>query len=201
MLRKVGLWFGVLAFFLILGILPSLVSADEVYLIKAKNIYTVTQGVIEDGMILIEGGKIAKVGKNLTVPAGARELQVEVVIPGLIDIHTHLGVYSVPTVEENSDGNEMTNPVTPQVRALDSFNFEDPAIKVGLAGGVTTIVSRPGSGNVIGGTSVAVKLKNAPPNEMVLKEICDLKMAIEGNPVGAYGSKKKMPSTLMAVYF
>jgi len=188
-------------FFLILGILPSLSSADEVYLIKAKKIYTVTQGVIEDGMILIEGGKISKVGKNILIPKGARELPANVVIPGLIDIHTHLGVYSVPMVEENSDGNEMTNPVTPQVRALDSFNFEDPAIKVGLAGGVTTIISRPGSGNVIGGTSVAVKLKNAPPEDMVLKEICDLKMAIEGNPVGAYQGKNQMPSSLMAVYF
>jgi len=184
-----------------LGIIPSISSAEEVYLIKAKKIYTVTQGVIEEGMILIEGGKISQVGKNIPIPKGAKELKADVVVPGLIDIHTHLGVYSVPTVEENSDGNEATNPITPQVRALDSFNFEDPAIKVGLAGGVTTIVSRPGSANVIGGTSVAVKLKNAPPEEMVLKEICDLKMAIEGNPVGVYQRKNQMPSTLMAVYY
>ena len=201
MLRKVGLGLCLSAFFLILGILSSPCSADEVYLIKAKKIYTVTQGLIEDGMILIAGGKISKVGKNLTIPQGAEVLQANVVIPGLIDIHTHLGVYSVPMVEENSDGNEATDPITPQVRALDSFNFEDPALKVGLAGGVTTIVSRPGSANVIGGTSVAVKLKNAPPEEMVLKEICDLKMSIEGNPVGVYQRKNRMPSSLMAVYF
>ncbi|MBN2206982.1 MAG: amidohydrolase family protein, partial [Candidatus Aminicenantes bacterium] len=127
-------------------------------------------------------------------------IEAEVVIPGLIDAHTHLGVYSVPNVQENEDGNEMTNPVTPQVRALDSFNFEDPALAAGRAGGVTTIISRPGSGNVIGGTSVAVKLKTAPPEAMVLVEDCDLKMAIEGNPVGVYGERKQMPSTLMAVY-
>jgi len=178
-----------------------LFPASNSLIIKAKKIYTATQGIIEDGMILVENGKISKVGKEIPIPKQANEIKAEVVIPGLIDIHTHLGVYSLPTVEENSDGNEMTNPITPQVRALDSFNFEDPAIKVGLAGGVTTIVSRPGSGNVIGGTSVAVKLKNAPPEEMILKEICDLKMAIEGNPVGVYGQKKQIPSTLMAVYF
>jgi imidazolonepropionase-like amidohydrolase len=181
--------------------LPPALSANNNLLIKAKRIYTVTQGIIEDGMILIENGKISKAGKEFPIPKNVKEIKANVVIPGLIDIHTHLGVYSLPMVEENSDGNEMTNPITPQVRALDSFNFEDPAIKVGLAGGVTTIVSRPGSGNVIGGTSVAVKLKNAPPEEMILKEVCDLKMAIEGNPVGVYGAKKQMPSTLMAVYF
>jgi imidazolonepropionase-like amidohydrolase len=176
-------------------------SADEVYLIKAKKIYTVNQGIIENGMILVKNGKIAKIGKDIAKPTGAKELQANVIIPGLIDMHTHVGVYSIPLVEENSDGNEMTNPVTPQVRAMDSFNFEDPSIPVALAAGVTTIVSRPGSGNVIGGTSVAVKLKNASPEEMVIKEICDLKMAIEGNPVGVYQSRNQMPSSLMAVYF
>jgi imidazolonepropionase-like amidohydrolase len=176
-------------------------AANNSYLIKAKRIHTVSGGVIENGMILVQDGKISRVGKSLAAPKGTPVLEADVVIPGLIDAHTHVGVYSIPNVQENEDGNEMTDPVTPQVRALDSFNFEDPAIKVGLAGGMTTVVSRPGSGNVIGGTSVAVKLKNAPPEEMILKEVCDLKMAIEGNPVGVYGQRKQLPGTLMSVYF
>jgi len=181
--------------------LGSAAAADDTTLIiKAKKVYTATQGVINEGMILIENGKIARIGKKIPVQGKPREILAEVVIPGLIDAHTHLGVYSVPNIQENEDGNEMTNPVTPQVRAIDSFNFEDPALKIGRAGGVTTIISRPGSGNVIGGTSVAVKLKTAPPEAMVLREDCDLKMAIEGNPVGVYGERKQMPSTLMAVY-
>jgi imidazolonepropionase-like amidohydrolase len=171
------------------------------YVIKAKKIYTVSQGVVENGTIIVEKGKIVQLGKDISVPKGLPVLEADVIIPGLVDAHTHVGVYSLPNVEENSDGNEMTNPVTPQVRALDSFNFDDPAIQAGLAGGVTTVISRPGSGNVIGGTSVAVKLKNASPQEMVLKEVCDLKMAIEGNPIGVYGSKNQMPGTLMSVYF
>jgi len=200
MSRKLTLYFGLAAgivFFTRCG----QAAERNTYLIKAKKIYTVSQGTIENGMIFVEKGKIAQVGKNVSAPKGTPILEVEVVIPGLIDAHTHVGVYSLPNVDENSDGNEMTNPITPQVRALDSFNFDDPAIKVGLAGGVTTVISRPGSGNVIGGTSVAVKLNNAPPDEMILKEVCDLKMAIEGNPVGVYGSKNQMPGTLMSVYF
>jgi imidazolonepropionase-like amidohydrolase len=200
MSRKLTLYFGLAAgilFFTRCG----QAAERNTYLIKAKKIYPVSQAAIENGMILIEKGKIVQVGKNIAAPKGTPILEVEVVIPGLIDAHTHVGVYSLPNVDENSDGNEMTNPITPQVRALDSFNFDDPAIKAGLAGGVTTVISRPGSGNVIGGTSVAVKLKNASPQEMVLKEVCDLKMAIEGNPVGVYGSKNQMPGTLMSVYF
>ena len=182
--------------------LPSLLGAagDEVLVIRAKKVYPASGPMIENGAVLVRNGKIVAVGKTVAAPPGAKEIRAETVLPGLIDIHTHLGVYSVPTVEENADGNEMTNPVTPQVRALDSFNFEDPALAAGRAGGVTTIISRPGSGNVVGGVSVAVKLKNAPPEQMVLQEICDLKMAIEGNPVGAYGQRRQMPSTLMAVY-
>ena len=191
----------ILALFLFLSFGSVLAyPADGVMVIKAKKIYTAAGDPIGDGLILIEKGKISAIGRNIKVPSGAKVIQAAVVIPGLIDAHTHLGVYSLPTVEENSDGNEMTNPVTPQVRALDSFNFDDPALKVGLAAGVTTIISRPGSGNVIGGTSVAVKLKNASPEEMVLVPDCDLKMAIEGNPIGVYGSKRQMPVTMMGVY-
>jgi len=186
-----------LFFFLFSGVL----AGGERIAIRARKIYTAAQGVIEDGIILIEDGKISFVGKHFPVPSGTQEIKANIVIPGLIDIHSHLGVYGVPAVPENEDGNEMSTPVTPEVRALDSFNFEDPALKTALADGVTTIVSRAGSGNVIGGTSVAVKLKNAPPERMVLKEICDLKMTIEGNPAAFHGRQNRMPMTLMAVYY
>ena len=192
---------GVAVIFLILLLSPAYLKGNKLIIIRAKKIYTLSSGVIENGMISIQDGKILQVGKDFPVSRGAREIKANIIIPGLIDIHTHIGVYSVPGVQENEDGNEMTTPVTPQVRALDSFNFEDPAIKTGLAGGVTTVVSRPGSGNVIGGTSVAIKLKNAPPDQMVLKEICDLKMTIEGNPVAFHGRYGRMPTSMMGVYY
>jgi len=199
-MMKRKIWAFLTAVLFLAGAATAFAAADS-YLIKAKKIYTVSKGVIEDGMILVEKGKITKIGKDIAVPQGVPVVNAQVVVPGLIDIHTHVGVYSLPNVDENSDGNEMTNPITPQVHALDSFNFEDPAIKVGREAGVTTVISRPGSGNIIGGTSVAVKLKNAPPDEMVLKKICDLKMAIEGNPIGVYGPKSQMPVTMMGLYY
>ena len=187
---------------LLLAVPAGLSAAADTFVIKARRIYTASDGVIENGVILVEGGKIAYVGTSAPpVAAGTPEVRAEVVLPGLVDIHSHLGVYSVPDVTENQDGNEMTTPLTPEVRALDSFNFEDPALKAALAGGVTTIVSRPGSANVIGGTSVAVKLKCSTPTRMVLKEVCDLKMTIEGNPVAFHSAQNRMPMTLMAAYF
>ncbi|MEW5900055.1 MAG: amidohydrolase family protein [Acidobacteriota bacterium] len=190
-----------LAASLILGCIPLTSFADDFVLVRAKKIYTVSRREPASGLILIRNGKIARVGESFPAPPGAAVIDAVCVIPGLVDIHSHLGVYSVPEVEENADGNEMTEPVTPQVRALDSFRADDPALKTALAGGVTTIVARPGSGNVIGGTSVAVKLKNAPFKQMVLKEICDLKMTIEGNPVSFHGRKGRQPTSMMGVYF
>lgn len=175
--------------------------AEDACVIKAEKIYTATGEVIENGIIVIENGKILRVGNNLAIPDSIEVINAGIVMPGMIDIHSHLGVYGVPSVEQNEDGNEMSNPVTPEVRALDSFNFDDPALAKALAGGVTTIVSRPGSGNVIGGTSIAVKLKRAPAREMILKEICDLKMTIEGNPVNFHGRFGRMPTSMMGVYF
>jgi imidazolonepropionase-like amidohydrolase len=175
--------------------------AAQSLVVRAEKIYTVSDGVIENGMILIEDGKIARVGRGFDIPRGVQVLDATVVTPGFVEMHTHVGVYSIPMVQENSDGNEATNPITPQVRALDSYNFDDPAIAVGRAGGVTTVISRPGSANVIGGTSVAVKLKDGSPSEVVIRENADLKMAIEGNPVGAYGGRGQMPATLMGVYY
>lgn len=186
--------------FLFLFLIPVLAVSGQT-VIKAERIYTASGKVIENGMILIRNGKIAEVGKSFAIPRGSEVIKGKIVMPGIIDIHSHLGVYSVPGVKENEDGNEIAHPVTPEVRALDSFNFEDPALKSALAGGVTTIVSRPGSANVIGGTSAAVKLKDASPEQMVLKEICDLKMTIEGNPVAFRPGKGRMPTSLMGVYY
>jgi len=156
---------------------------------------------IDRGTILVRAGKIAAVGANVTIPAGTEVIDGTGmwVMPGIIDSHSHLGVYSWPSVDANSDGNEMTNPITAQVRALDSFNFEDPAIRRAVAGGVTTIQVFPGSGNLVGGQSVIMKLKpeagrlasvfeKAPPG---------MKMAMGENPKRVYGARNQAPSTRM----
>ena len=168
-------------------------SAQERTLaIRNATILTATSPTpIERGTIVIRGGKIAAVGAGVAVPAGAEVIDATGmwVMPGIIDSHSHLGVYSWPSVDANADGNEMTTPITAQVRALDSFNFEDPAIRRAVAGGVTTIQVFPGSGNLVGGQSVVLKLKpeggrlasvfeKAPPG---------MKMAMGENPKRVYG--------------
>lgn len=157
--------------------------------------------LIQNGSILIENGKISAVGASLQAPSGADVLDASgmYVMPGIIDTHSHLGVYSWPSVDANADGNEMTDPVTAQVRAIDSFNFEDPAIRRAVAGGVTTIQVFPGSGNLVGGQSVVLKLK---PQGAALATVFEgappgLKMAMGENPKRVYGSRNQMPSTRM----
>ena len=99
----------------------ALPSNAQTVVVRAERIHTVSDCVLENGMILIQDGKISRVGRDLDIPPGAQVLDAEVVIPGLVDMHTHVGVYSLPMVQENSDGNESTNPLTPEVRALDSI--------------------------------------------------------------------------------
>lgn len=184
-------------------ILAPVVSAQERPLaIRNATILTaVSPAPIEGGTILVRGGKIAAVGTNVTVPADAEVIDGTGmwVMPGIIDSHSHLGVYSWPSVDPNADGNEMTTPVTAQVRALDSFNFEDPAILRAVAGGVTTIQVFPGSGNLVGGQSVVLKLKPEDGRlaSVFAKAPPGMKMAMGENPKRVYGSRNQAPSTRM----
>ena len=140
--------------------------------IKAKKIYTVTSGTIENGQILIEGGKIQQVGTKVDAPAGAREFSAEVVIPGMIDAHSHMAL------DRSFGGNRPPGPVTAEWKAVDHFDPTDPMIPIALSGGVTSMITRSGSGIISSGQAVAVKLKGDPSKDMILKPYVDLKMAI-----------------------
>lgn len=175
--------------------------ADEPLLIKGATIITVTKGTIENGDVLIRDGKIEKVGKEILAPKNCKILDAagKFVMPGIIDAHSHLGVSSWPGVDANEDGNEATDPITPQVRAEDSFNTEDLAIRRAVAGGVTAIQSTPGSANLIGGQTVTLKLKPGRSiDEMKIQDARPgMKMALGENPKGVYGKRGKIPSTRM----
>ncbi|MBI3071620.1 MAG: amidohydrolase family protein [Deltaproteobacteria bacterium] len=175
-------------------------AAGGRFAVVAETLYTMgPAGVLKNAVVVVEGGKIASIEK--AVPAGVRIVKARAVMPGLVDLHTHLGVYAEPLVESHADGNEMSNPVTPHVRAIDAFHVADPAIRAAVAGGTTTVIARPGSGNVIGGIGVLLKLKPGKGfAEMVVREEADLKMALEWNPILVYGGKGKTPATRMAVY-
>jgi imidazolonepropionase-like amidohydrolase len=169
--------------------------------IKGGTILTMTHGNIEDGVVVIENGKIAAVGKDVPLPKDAEVIDArsEYILPGLVDPHSHLGVYSLPGVAANSDGNEMTGDIEAQVRSEDSINTDDPEIARGVSGGVTTVQVLPGSGNNIGGWATIVKLNGgqtldeiklagAPPS---------MKWAWGENPKRVYAGKGQAPSTLM----
>jgi len=156
---------------------------------------------IELGSILFAEGKIVAVGKDLQAPPGAMTVDGtgKWVTPGIIDVHSHLGVEASPEVDANSDGNEATNPVTAEVWAEHSVWPQDPQFPLALAGGVTAMQILPGSANLIGGRSVTVK--NVPATTVQAMKFpgapYGLKMACGENPKRVYGTKGRAPSTRM----
>lgn len=158
---------------------------------------------IEDGAILLQDGKIAAVGKKdeVEIPGDANVMDVsgKFVTPGLIDTHSHMGVYAAPHTLPTADGNEMTDPTTPYVFSEHAFWPQDPAILRAVAGGITAIQVLPGSGNVIGGRATTLKLK--PRLEARAMRFpgapFGLKMACGENPKRVYGGKRQQPMSRM----
>lgn len=144
---------------------------------------------LSDTPVIVDGGKIVQVGGD--VPAGLTTVDAtgQYLMPGLIDVHSHMGVYPWPGGSGNSDGNEATSPFTPRVWAEDSFDPEDPAIPRARAGGVTTIQVLPGSANLIGGQAVVLKLRpSRTVDPMVFTQAPrSIKMACGENPKRVYG--------------
>ncbi len=170
-------------------------------LIKNAYIKTISNGDIHDGCILIDGGKIKEVAAKIAAPEGAEIIDAEgkLVTPGLIDAHCHVGLFGEGIRWEGADGNEISDPVTPQLRAIDSINPMEEAFENGLKGGVTTVGTGPGSANVIGGTFAAIKLKGKRIDDMLLKAEFAMKIAFGENPKNCYGQKGKAPLTRMSV--
>ena len=163
-------------------------------------VMTITGGTLAHGAVLVEDGRIAAVGENIEIPEDAQVVDAtgKVVMPGLIDAHCHVGLFPDGIGWEHSDGNEMTDPITPHLRALDAVHPEDPAFRELVAAGVTTVLTGPGSGNLIGGQWVCLKTVPRPSVEqMVLLEPAGMKMALGENPKRVYGDQKKAPSTRM----
>ncbi len=164
---------------------------------------------VENGFLLVKGGKIEAVGAGKTdLPADSRvDLKGAVVIPGLVDTHSHIGVWTRPGVPANQDLSETSGPVQPGVRALDAINPDDPGIRMATAGGVTTANIMPGSANVIGGETLYVKLRGGTVEQMRINGrlpngteiVGGLKMANGENPKGYGKNKQQAPFTRMKV--
>jgi imidazolonepropionase-like amidohydrolase len=170
-------------------------------LIRNATIMTATGQEIANGSILLRDGRIVAVGASVDAPGDATVVDGtgKWVTPGIIDTHSHLGVYSAPGTQAESDGNEATSPVTAEVWAEHSFWPQDPQIPLAIAGGITTIQALPGSANLIGGRSAVLKLVPARSvQEMKFPGArYGLKMACGENPKRVYGNRNSLPSTRM----
>ena len=172
----------------------------ELTLIKNATVLTGTGERLDNADVLINNGKVVKVGTGLSAD-NAVEVNADGkwVTPGVIDVHSHLGVYPSPSAESHSDGNEATQPNTSEVWAEHSIWPQDPGFQAARAGGITTMQILPGSANLFGGRGVT--LRNVPSHTMQGMKFPDapygLKMACGENPKRVYGGKKVSPSTRM----
>jgi imidazolonepropionase-like amidohydrolase len=176
---------------------------SEPTLLAGAVVLTGTGARLDPGDVLLVGGRVAAVGPAGTVaaPAGARRIDAagRWVTPGLIDVHSHLGIFPDPEVAAHDDGNEATAPVTAEVWGEHSIWPQDPGLPLALAGGVTTLQVLPGSANLIGGRGVTVK--NVPSRTVQGMKFpgapYSLKMACGENPKRNYGGRGRAPSTRM----
>lgn len=167
-------------------------------LLKNGNVMTMA-GPAFVGDVAIENGKIAAVGQSLSYSdAEVRDVTGMIVMPGIVDPHCHIGMWEDAMGFEGADGNECTNPITPELRAIDAINPYDRCFEEAAAGGVTTCVTGPGSANVIGGQFVAIKTYGDSVDDMVLRFPVAVKAAFGENPKRVYDGKNQTPSTRMA---
>lgn len=162
---------------------------------------TVTRGTIHGATILIDKGKILAAGNHVPIPHAARIIDAggKTIIPGLVDCHTHLGIAGEATGDARMDKNEVNDPICPHLRALDAIDPGDEGLEDAVSGGVTTIIVTPGSENVIGGQSVAIKTRGRIIDEMVLRQPAGIKVAFGENPIKMHAAKNHPPSTRMTI--
>ncbi|HOJ09468.1 MAG TPA: amidohydrolase family protein [Clostridiales bacterium] len=194
-------------------------------LIKNGKILTMSGINYENGYIIIENGKIVEVGKDAgyleskyfnndnrgnngsncgksgSTDDGSDSVidaSGKYVLPGFIDAHCHVGMWEDSVGFEGSDGNEATDPVTPQLRAIDGVYYMDRSFVEAREGGVTTVVTGPGSANVFGGQFAALKTYGKRVEDMIVKEPIAVKIAFGENPKSVYKDRNQMPTTRMA---
>ncbi len=171
-------------------------------LIKNGKVLTMAGKDYERGYVLIKEGKIAAVGENADIDeSGAEVIDASgcTVMPGLVESHCHVGITEEKKGFEGDDCNEAMNPVTPQLKALYAVNPMDSAFHSALSAGITTIMTGPGSSNIVGGQFLLMKTHGRVIDNMVVMEPAAMKIAFGENPKRCYFEKGKMPSTRMAI--
>ena len=168
-------------------------------LIQNGTVYTMTAEEPVRTDILVEDGKIQRIESAITPQADWQVIDAAGlrVYPGFIDAHCHLGMSEEAIGFEGNDVNEATDPVTPQIRAIDGFNPTDRAVAEACSAGVTCVATGPGSANVVGGQFAAIKTYGRRVDKMIVKAPLAMKVAFGENPKRVYNNKQKMPSTRM----
>ena len=165
-------------------------------------VHTMAGPVIPHGYVEVENGKIRAVGEMSARTAAAAGPVYDAggghILPGFIDAHCHLGMFGNALGFEADDGNESTDPCTPQLRAIDAINPQDRCFREAREGGVTTVLTGPGSANPIAGQFAAIKTDGRWVDEMVLRAPAAMKMALGENPKTVYNERKETPITRMA---
>ncbi|MBC2582485.1 amidohydrolase [Clostridium sp. DJ247] len=152
--------------------------------------------------ILIEDGKIKKIDNNIYFEhAELKTIDVkeQYLLPGFIDCHTHMGIMEEATGKLGMDNNETSNPVTPNLRAIDGINPLDIAFRSAVTSGVTCVMSGPGSNNAVGGLNTVIKTHGKIIDKMILKDPSGLKISLGEDPLGCYGMNGKCPVTRMGI--
>lgn len=165
--------------------------------IVGGRIVPISSPAIDDATIVVTDGKVVAVGRGLAVPEGARVIDAAGgwVLPGFIEAHGHVGVHEEGEGWAGSDTNELTEPVTAHVRAIDAINPADLGFRDAISGGVLAVNVNPGSGNPIGGQTAALKCWGRTVDEMLLRAPAGMKSALGENPKRVYGERKQTPST------
>ena len=176
-------------------------AGQATLVIRGAKVYPISGPPVEHGLLVVANGKIVAVGEEgkVKIPRGAtvEDAAGKVVMPGIVDSHSHIGIIANPLAEDSGDANESTGPIEPGLRALDAIDPADPNIRMATAGGVTTANIMPGSGNVMGGQTAYVKLRGNTIEQMLIPgTIGGMKMANGENPKH-YGAKDKAPMTRM----
>jgi len=171
--------------------------------IKNAKIKPIVGADIENGSILVENGKIKAISKGEQPGIGSAEVidaKGKLVTPGFIDAHCHLGLFGTGLRWEGMDENEMTDPITPHLRALDAINPMDDQFRLARNGGITAVGTGPGSANIICGTFAAIKTYGNRIDDMMLKPAMAMKIAFGENAKNVYGQQgKKAPMTRMGI--
>ncbi|MFC5380954.1 amidohydrolase [Aquipuribacter nitratireducens] len=181
---------------------PPVGAGRDVALVGGR-VVPVAGDVVERGTVLVRDGAVVAVGRvdDVPVPEGVpvHDTSGRWVLPGFVEAHAHLGVLEDGEDWPGRDHNETTDPNTARLRALDAVNPADVAFVDALGGGVTTVVVKPGSANVVGGRTAALKTWGRTADDMLLKEPASIKSALGENPKRVYSDQRRLPSTRMGV--